>query len=415
LPPDYSTVVYTSAHNDSPLLAEYHLTEDDEKRVRKAFTKRDVLPNILIVTEKLLTGFDAPILYCMYLDKPMRDHTLLQAIARVNRPYEEEGEIKKPAGLVVDFVGIFDNLEKVLAFDSDVVASVISNIDVLKERFRALMRDQAPSYLALCQGPINDKAIERAIDTFATKERREKFYKFFNEIETLYEIISPDLFLREYLEDYGRLSNLYRIVRNAFARGAALYRELAKKTEGLIRERAEAYGLKETLPVVKIDEKTLDTLKTSDSSDDAKVINLGRNLARNVFQEADKQPYLLPIGERAEAVLDWYDNRQVSTQEALKHLEKLLVEYVDAKREFEETGYDLSTFTIYWVLRQIGAPDPAKLAPLLDGTINRFPNHKHNAVELRQLKAELYKRLLPAVGKERMVEVADRILKLQRQ
>ena len=415
LPSDYSTVVYTAAHNDSALLAEYHLTEDEEKKVRKAFIKKDVLPKILIVTEKLLTGFDAPILYCMYLDKPMRDHTLLQAIARVNRPYEEEGEIKKPAGYVVDFVGIFDNLEKALAFDSDIVTSVIKNIDVLKERFRILMRDQAPSYLALCQGPIDDKAIERAIDAFATKETRDKFYKFFKELETLYEIISPDPFLREHLENYGELSNLYKIVRNAFARGVALYRELAKKTEGLIRERAEAYGLKETLPVVKIDEKTLDTLKSSDSSDDAKVINLGRSLARNVFEEADKQPYLLPIGERAEAVLDWYDNRQVSTQEALRQLEKLLSEYVDAKREFEKSGYDLSTFTIYWVLKQIGAPDPTKLAPLLNAATNRFPNYRHNAVELRQLKAELYKLLLPAVGKERMVEIAERILKFQRQ
>ena len=88
--------------------------------------------------------------------------------------------------------------------------------------------------------PVIDKAIERAIDSFATRENREKFYKFFRELETLYEIISPDPFLRDHLEDYEKLSNLYRIVRNAFARGVALYRELAKKTEGLIRERAEA-------------------------------------------------------------------------------------------------------------------------------------------------------------------------------
>ena len=66
----------------------------------------------LIVTQKLLTGFDAPILYCMYLDKPMRDHVLLQAIARVNRPYEDEDGLVKPAGFVLDFVGIFENVEK---------------------------------------------------------------------------------------------------------------------------------------------------------------------------------------------------------------------------------------------------------------------------------------------------------------
>jgi len=58
------------------------------------------LHQILIVTEKLLTGFDAPILYCMYLDKPMRDHVLLQAIARVNRPYEDDDGQVKPYGFV---------------------------------------------------------------------------------------------------------------------------------------------------------------------------------------------------------------------------------------------------------------------------------------------------------------------------
>ena len=145
------------------------------------------------MTEKLLTGFDAPILYCLYLDKPMRDHTLLQAIARVNRPYEREGELRKPAGFVLDFVGMFERLEKALAFDSDVVGSVVRNLDVLKERFARLMAERAPEYLALCEGYLDDKAVERAIEAFGEKSRRETFYRLVTEIETLYEIISPDV------------------------------------------------------------------------------------------------------------------------------------------------------------------------------------------------------------------------------
>jgi type I restriction enzyme R subunit len=87
LPPEYSEVVYTGSNNDSALLKEFHLDPKKERQIRKSFGKLDQMPKILIVTEKLLTGFDAPVLYAMYLDKPMRDHTLLQAIARVNRPY----------------------------------------------------------------------------------------------------------------------------------------------------------------------------------------------------------------------------------------------------------------------------------------------------------------------------------------
>jgi type I restriction enzyme R subunit len=410
LPAEYSAVVYTSVHNDRPLLAEYRLGADEEKRIRKAFIKPGGAPKILIVTEKLLTGFDAPILYCMYLDKPMRDHTLLQAIARVNRPYEEEGDIKKPAGFVVDFVGVFEKLEKALAFDSDVVASVIQNLDVLKERFAALMVSVAPPYLELCRGPIDDKAVERAIEAFGDKDRREAFYKFFQELQTLYEIISPDVFLRDHLESYGNLSVLYEIVRNAFSTRTALYKDVARKTEALVRERVQSYGLTTTLPLVTIDEKTVEALKKDGPASSTKVLNLGKSLVQAVGGDADRQPYLVPIGERAEAILEAYDDRQISTQVALQQLEKLLGEFVQARKEQEQTGFDINTFTIYWVLKQAGSPEADRIAPRLNDAFGRFPNHAHNAGERRELKAELYKILLPAVGKDRMVGVADWLL-----
>ncbi len=152
LPKEYSTVVYSPGPNDNADLKKYYLSEDQEKQVRKEFVRVDAPPKILIVTEKLLTGFDAPVLYCMYLDKPMRDHVLLQAIARVNRPYEGDSGQAKPYGFVLDFVGIFERLENALAFDSDVVASVIRNIDVLRDLFGSMMREQAPAYLPLDAG-----------------------------------------------------------------------------------------------------------------------------------------------------------------------------------------------------------------------------------------------------------------------
>jgi len=102
LPPEVSQVVYTKGLNDSELLQQHQLDKTDEVKVRKNFIKESYDPQILIVTDKLLTGYDAPILYCMYLDKPMRDHVLLQAIARVNRPYEDKEGRKKPCGLIID-------------------------------------------------------------------------------------------------------------------------------------------------------------------------------------------------------------------------------------------------------------------------------------------------------------------------
>jgi len=78
LPPEYSAIVFTGNNNDGPHLKKWHLDRKREKQIRKDFIKPGEKPKILIVTEKLLTGYDAPILYAMYLDKPMRDHTLLQ-------------------------------------------------------------------------------------------------------------------------------------------------------------------------------------------------------------------------------------------------------------------------------------------------------------------------------------------------
>ncbi len=417
LPPEYSRAIYTAAQHDSekyPLVHRYQQTAKEEKAVRKLFPKPDALPKIFIVTDKLLTGFDAPVLYCMYLDKPMRDHVLLQAIARVNRPYDEEGDIKKPCGLVVDFVGIFEKLEKALAFDSDVVSGVISNIDVLMVRFLELMMGQALPYLELTRGKVDDKMVERAIDAFIDQAKREEFYKFFKELETLYEILSPSPDLRDHIEDFGLLSILYQIVRNAFRKKTGFYGDIAKKTEQLVREKAETFGLETTTPTVKIDETTLKALKDSKSSSNIKVINLINSIIKTATDEGDDSPYLKPIGERAEAIQEAFDNRQVTALDALRKVEALIREVLEARKQQEETGFDINTFTIYWLLKQEDVKWFEKLAPIVNNAFLRFPNFRDNVAELRQLKAELYKLLLPVVGKDLMLGIVEKLLKLDR-
>ena len=196
LPVSYTEPIYSPSSRDDDGMQKYYHSEDEEKRIRKAFRSPDKDPKILIVTEKLLTGFDAPVLYCMYLDKPMRDHVLLQAIARVNRPYEDEEGRKKPSGFVLDIVGIFNNLKKALAFDSSDIEDIVNDLDVLRARFTRLMAEEAQQYLGLARGKTRDKAVEAVLEYFLDEEIRHTFYAFFHELSDIYEILSPDAFLR---------------------------------------------------------------------------------------------------------------------------------------------------------------------------------------------------------------------------
>jgi len=415
LPSEYSIVVYSQAQNDRTFLKEHYLSEYKERELKgKIFPNKTKMPKILIVTDKLLTGYDAPILYCMYLDKPMKDHTLLQAIARVNRPYEDEDGLKKPAGFVLDFVGIFERLEKALAFDSDVVASVIRNIDILKSTFESLMKDKARPYLELVGRRFDDKTVERAIEIFSDKGKREDFYKFFKQLEMLYEIISPDKFLRDYINDYWRISYLYSIIRNAFAKRILLDKELMQKTSDLVKKHVYSIDISSTLPIYEIKEDTLEALKKSDKSDNVKIINLRKSILKFIDDNRDTQPYLISIGEKAQTVIELYDDRRIMTLEALKRLEEIIREINQARREQTEKNFDVNTFTIYWLFKKSGISKPDTLAVKINGIFEVYPNWRLNSEEKRELTTQLYKILLKEENKTKAVELVEKILKLER-
>ncbi len=415
LPAEYSVVVYSQAHNDPIQLKQYYLKESDEKDLKgKKFPRKEKLPKILIVTDKLLTGYDAPILYCMYLDKPMKDHTLLQAIARVNRPYEDEEGLKKPSGFVLDFIGIFERLEKALAFDSDVVGSVIKNIDVLKDSFEKLMKDKAKPYLELAKGKMDDKAVEKAIEYFSNKNKREDFYNFFKQLEMLYEIISPDRFLRDHIGDYLKLSYLYSIIQNAFSKRIILDKELMKKTSELVREHVTSKEITSSVKIYEINDKTLKALKDDDKPDNVKVINLRKSIAKFIDENENEQPYLIPIGEKAQAVIELYDDRRITTLDALRRLEEIINEINQAKKEQAEKDFDVNTFTIYWLFRKSDIEKPDVIASKINVVFEKYPNWKINGEEARDLTTQLYKIILKETDKEKAVELVEKLLTLER-
>ncbi|TVM03911.1 MAG: restriction endonuclease subunit R [Candidatus Brocadia sp. WS118] len=390
LPTEYSSVVYTGNHNDPAHLKEYHLTAEKEKGVRKTFVKQDTCPKILIVTEKLLTGYDAPILYAMYLDKPMRDHTLLQAIARVNRPYEnEERNMKKPHGFVLDFIGIFDKLEKALAFDSEEVSAVIKSIDLLKNLFKTKMEQDIPGYLKIVSFPITDKEVDKLIEHFKDKSTRKEFFKLYKELEALYEIISPDAFLRPYLKDYNFISEIYAIVRNAFAKKINMDREFLRKTNQLVREHVDIYKVQGGFDIFEIGEDTLKKIKEKTRNDNVRVINLIKSIEKYVAENSDDLS-LIPLAVRAQEIQERYENRQEETRKILDELSTLIESEVKKKKEQQAKGFDGLASFIYTVLVDKKMKDPDGTTRKIRNTFKEFPHWQGSEQESRELRTALY-------------------------
>ena len=152
------------------------------------------------MTSKLLAGFDAPILQAMYLDKPMKEHNLLQAITRTNRPYPN-----KSHGLIIDYLGVFDDVAAALDFDEKSMRKVISGLDDL--------RGQLPVAVDRCLNhfPGVDRTIEgyegliAAQECLPDNEKRDAFAADYSVLARLWEALSPDDCLQPYVEQYAGL------------------------------------------------------------------------------------------------------------------------------------------------------------------------------------------------------------------
>ncbi len=342
---------------------------------------------MLIVTEKLLTGYDAPVLYAMYLDKPMRDHTLLQAIARVNRPYEvDEGdgrETRKPHGFVLDFVGIFDKLEKALAFDSDEINAIVKDLSLLKVLFKNKMEQKAPRYLKLVTHGFNDKDVDDLIEHFRDKERRKEFFKEFKELEMLYEIISPDAFLRPCIDNYTSLASIYAVVAKAYTKQVYVDRAFQRKTNQLVQKHVTSSPIAAVTDFIAIDAKTIDLIKEKHGGDDTKVINLVKSIEKTAEEESG-DPFLVAMADRAKQVQENYEDRQTSTQEALDELFADIKRNEQRKKEQAAKGYDSLCYFVFTMLKETGLTDPDGVSAKVAKAFVEHPNWRESEADLRE-------------------------------
>ncbi|HEY7830470.1 MAG TPA: HsdR family type I site-specific deoxyribonuclease [Solirubrobacteraceae bacterium] len=420
LPQEWSEVVYTQNSNDAldrPDVYELQLSHVREKEVRRLFKRPEEEPKILIVTDKLLTGYDAPVLYAMYLDKPMRDHVLLQAISRVNRPYIDDLDVRKRVGLVVDFVGILSQLKKALRFDSNAVMGALEDLDILMADLLQKLATATQEYLQVDSAAAADAQLESLVyKRFLEPNARRTFFDEYKDIESLWEILSPSPELRDHIKTYKQLSQLYASVRNAYSQTPSFLADLEHKTRRLVEETAVQDGLGRFSKVVTFDVETLESIRKEDGPDEGKVYNLLRGLRKEIDEDPAAAVVLHGLVERSQRIIRDLEERKITGLAAMDELTALAAEKSEAKKKAEESGLSDVGFAVFWVLEQDETVTAATIDALataheVESVLGKFPNWRENSDEKRQLRRNLYKPLLRIPTLER-ADVIERVMQI---
>lgn len=423
LPAEWSEVVYSKNPNDvvdRPDVARLQLPDDREKEVRRLFKRADQEPKILIVTDKLLTGYDAPLLYAMYLDKPMRNHVLLQSLARVNRPYIDEENVSKKVGLVVDFVGILRELTKALTFDSATVGEALEDLDVLMDDLQRRITAAAQDYLEVDGSLTPDAQLESVVyGRFLAPDERKRFFEDYKDIESLWEILSPSAELREHIQTYKRLSQLYAAVRAAYSQASGFLADLEHKTRRLVGRLATQEELGRFSRELDFDVETLRSLRDETGPDEEKVYNLLRGLRREMIDNPAQAPVLQGLKDRADRVLQDLEDRQITGLAALDELDALAQEKAAIMKQAEDSGLSDTGFSVFWVLsQQLGSKhadfDGITAAREIESLAVQYDTWRENPEERRQLRAKLYTPLR-GLSLDEKVAAIEEIMKLLEQ
>ena len=325
LPPEASEVVMTVNSGESQYKA-FNRSKDEEERVLDSFRDPNDPLKLLIVTSKLLTGFDAPILQAMYLDKPLRDHTLLQAICRVNRTYSEQ----KTHGLIVDYLGIFDDVAKALEFDEKGITAVVSNIQELMDRLPEAMQRCLAFFAGVDRSVEGYEGLIAAQQCLPNNMVRDNFAGEFSLLNKLWEAISPDPVLGEYEKDYKWLSQVYQSVQPSSGHGKLIWHSLGAKTIELIHQNVHVDAVRDDLDTLVLDADLLEAVLSNPDPKKAKEIEI--KVARRLRKHLGN-PKFKALSERLDALRDRFESGVLNSVEFLKQLLQLAKEVLQAEKE----------------------------------------------------------------------------------
>jgi len=324
---------------DKQQIQKYYLSEGDRKKAIEEFKKeKPVDPaeqakpdnrwrnvEIFIVCDMLTTGFDAPILETMYLDAGLRDHGLLQAIARVNRPYNE----LKPVGVVLDYYGVFDKLEEALNYDKNELGEVAFPFTGMRETFKLEIQFQMELFAEFPKSGNRENIMNILAWLNLNEPKREKFELGYRNLSLLWETLHPDPFLIDHEPSYLWLGRLWMYYVKEFYPLAQKFETDpvdGAKTRELIRQHVDVEDLKKNLPTYVLDADYL--TKIDERPPDSKALNIEALLAAELKVRVGEDEEFQPLSERLKRVVQQKRNGTLAGLALLKELEGLTKETV---------------------------------------------------------------------------------------
>lgn len=397
LPPEIVTDIVISVsgkERDDKRYLPYKRDRDSEEKLLDRFRDPNDPLQILIVTAKLLTGFDAPILQAMYLDKPLRDHTLLQAICRTNRTYGN----KKSCGLIIDYLGVFDDVAKSLEFDEEGIRQVVANIEGLKDQLPDAVQKCLAFFIGIDRTLTGYEGLIAAQECLPNNDTRDNFAAAYNALSNLWETLSPDLILQPYEADYRWLSQVYVSVQPTTGQGALLWHALGAKTVDLIHQNVHVEAVRDDLDDIMLDADLIEALLgTPDPNKKAKEIEI--KVAQRLRKHMNN-PRFRQLSERLESLKARHEQGQLHSVEFLKQLLDLAKELLQTEKDVPpEEDEDRGKAALTELFEQVRTDQTPiiveRIVTKIDEIVRlvRFPGWQNTSAGEREVKKALRKTL----------------------
>ncbi len=352
--PESEVIISSNTTKDDPKseLRKYYKSKAEQRNIIKKFRKPFADDNklaFLIVCDMLLTGFDAPIEQVMYLDKPLREHNLMQAVARVNRPFTEN----KNHGLIIDYCGISRRLKEALDIfnDGDVAGYMEALLDDVARAEQSLnkvkrfFKDVPTTYDSVEYVDSCVLGVLNALDT------RIRFEKAFKEFSVYVNNIIPNPEANQFKRDLYFYGKIYNDMRFNYDSEKVSILDAAPKAKKLIHDYLVSNGIKVMHDPISIYSTEFYDMVNQKTSDKAKASLMGHKIRTTINNLLPTNPiYYTSLRERLDKVIKSHEEEMESSTTLLDDLNEIK-DNLDVDKVAQQHNMKAEDFAIYQMIR----------------------------------------------------------------